>query len=300
MKHAMLLSALVFILFSSCHNKVSEPDAVQKTAPEVHYVNPQIKTINDYIELNGVSIFLQKEVIRSTVTGYITEVYSNIGEHVSQNQKLFAVKTSEAYALHPNSDTAMFSHPIIIKSNKSGVLSVLNSQQGSYIQLGDVLAEIAEPQNLVIQINVPYEYHTLIRLGKACEVILTDGNRIQGSVFRIMPVVDEMSQTQTVFLKLNSFNELPENLNVRVEILRSTKQNVLTIPKTALLTNETQDKFWVMKIINDTLAVEVPVQKGIENDLEIEIISPPLLLTDKIITTGAYGLPDSSVIKTVK
>jgi multidrug efflux pump subunit AcrA (membrane-fusion protein) len=300
MKYSALIIIIPFFVFSSCKNNVREVDETKSNLPEVQCVNPQVKTISEYIDLNGVSVFLQKEVVRSTVNGYITEVYANIGEPVKKDQKLFAVKTSEAYALNSKNDTSLFSGLINIKSHKNGVLSVLNYQQGAYIQLGDVLAELAEPENLVIQINVPYEYNQLIRQGKECQIVLADGMHLPGYVFRIMPLVDRVSQTQTIYVKLKTFKELPENLNVTVKILKSSKENAVTLPKTAVLANETQDKFSIMKIVNDTMAVEVPVVKGLENDLETEILSPPISSTDRIIIKGAYGLPDSSAVKILK
>ena len=66
------------------------------------------------------------------------------------------------------------------------------------------------------------------------------------------------------------------------------------------MTNETQSEFWVMKIINDTLAVKIPVIKGFENDSVSEISSPLLNKNDLVISEGAYGLPDSTVVKIEK
>jgi hypothetical protein len=71
----------------------------------------------------------------------------------------------------------------------------------------------------------------------------------------------------------------------------------MILPKEAILTNETQDKFWIMKVIADSLALKIPVVKGLENDGEVEIIKPALKLTDIIIQKGAYGLSDSTKVK---
>ncbi len=300
MKYSIIIVALVFNLLVACNPTKNTAADEQKNIPEVECANPQIKTLNEYIVLNGVTSFLQKEVVRSTVTGYITEVFPTMGEHIVQNQKLFAVKTSEAYAMNSVKDTNLFTRSIFIKSNKSGILSALHVQQGTYTQQGDVLAEITQPENLVIQVNVPYENNDVIKLGKACQLVLPDGKQLPATIFRIMPLVDKMSQTQSVFVKLSTYSELPENLNVIISILKRSKDKALSVPNSAVLTNETQDKFWLMKLVNDTLAVEVPITKGIVNDSETEILTPILLPNDIIITKGAYGLPDSSVVKKVK
>jgi uncharacterized NAD(P)/FAD-binding protein YdhS len=69
------------------------------------------------------------------------------------------------------------------------------------------------------------------------------------------------------------------------------------LPKAAVLSDETQSEFWVMKMISDSTAVKVPVKKGIETGDRIEILSPTFNPADKIIITGNYGLPDTAKVK---
>jgi len=52
----------------------------------------------------------------------------------------------------------------------------------------------------------------------------------------------------------------------------------------------------VMKVNDDSLALQVDVQKGVESDSLIQIIHPKLDPTDKIISEGGFGLPDSSKV----
>jgi hypothetical protein len=66
------------------------------------------------------------------------------------------------------------------------------------------------------------------------------------------------------------------------------------------MTDEIQSEFWIMKIVNDSIAIRVPVTRGIENDSIVEIFSPHLNFNDRVIYEGAYGLPDSTVIEIVK
>jgi hypothetical protein len=50
-------------------------------------------------------------------------------------------------------------------------------------------------------------------------------------------------------------------------------------------------------MINDSTAVKVPVKKGMETNDNVEIVSPSLSPTDKILLTGNYGLPDTAKVK---
>ena len=55
-----------------------------------------------------------------------------------------------------------------------------------------------------------------------------------------------------------------------------------------------------MKLINDTTALRVDIQKGVENDSLVQILSPKLSTEDRIVKTGAYGLPDTAKVEIVK
>ena len=69
------------------------------------------------------------------------------------------------------------------------------------------------------------------------------------------------------------------------------------LPKPAVLTDETESTFWVMKLIDSTTAVKVPVVKGLETKDKIEILSPVFKRSDRILVTGNYGLPDTAKVK---
>jgi len=81
-----------------------------------------------------------------------------------------------------------------------------------------------------------------------------------------------------------------------VNIPLSYVKDALTLPKSAILSNETLEIFWIMKLINDSTAVRVDIQKGIENDSLIQILKPQFILSDRIIFDGAYGLPDTASV----
>ncbi len=84
------------------------------------------------------------------------------------------------------------------------------------------------------------------------------------------------------------------------EFLLTNQMMLLVLPKSSLVTNVTQDSFWVMKLINDTTAVKINVTRGIENDSVVQILNSNLKPDDKIILSGAYGLPDTAKVEIVK
>ena len=115
-----------------------------------------------------------------------------------------------------------------------------------------------------------------------------------------MPSVDTLSQTQGMVIRVNSTNLIPENLVAKARIIKSARSAAASLPKAAILTNETQTEFWVMKLINPTTAVKTPVTKGIESGDRVEILSPRFSATDKIVVSGNYGLADTAKVKIVQ
>ena len=151
-----------------------------------------------------------------------------------------------------------------------------------------------------IKVNVPFEDVSKVKTGNRCEIQLPGGESLQGIIDRNIPKVDSATQTQIFYLRLAKYKTLPENLNVTVRIPFNKFNNVLVLPKSAVVTNVTQDSFWVMKLINDTTAVKENIEKGIENDSIVQIRGTNLKPGDKVILSGSYGLPDTARVEIQK
>jgi hypothetical protein len=55
-----------------------------------------------------------------------------------------------------------------------------------------------------------------------------------------------------------------------------------------------------MKMTDSITAVKVPVDKGIESSGRVEILSPKLKLTDIILLTGNFGIPDTTGVSIIE
>jgi hypothetical protein len=85
-----------------------------------------------------------------------------------------------------------------------------------------------------------------------------------------------------------------------VTLVKQSKPNTVSLLKSAVLTDEVQSQFWIMKMIDSVTAVKVPVTKGLESADKVEILTPRLNPTDKILLTGNYGLPDTAKVTIIK
>lgn len=183
---------------------------------------------------------------------------------------------------------------IKISAPKTGLIASVSHQKGDYVQEGDELATISELASLVYLLQVPFEMLGFIHKNMVCEIVLPDMNSIRGTVLSNMPVMDMASQTESFVVKPDVSEKQTENLIVKIKVIKSSKKQAFVLPKAAVLANEEQSEFWVMKLINDSTAVKVPIFKGIETPDKVEILKPFFNKTDKILLSGNYGLPDTA------
>ena len=304
-KKTFLFSSLLIIpiIFISCGgNEGSNTNDVSSGTP-VTITHPFKTNLSDYIELNGNTVFLTKEIVRATFQGFISKVYKNIGDSVKPGEDLFQIKTMESAAtdsLNISFGNKQFKGTVLLKAQSNGILTELNYHQGDFVSNGELLAIIANPSSLRIKLNVPYEDVLKVKIGSGCKVNLPNGINIPGTIEKNVPAVNPITQTQTYFIKLRQPQNIPDSLNVIVKIPFKSFSNTTVLPKSALVTNVTEDNFWIMKVVNDTTAIRVNIKKGIESDSLVQILTPKLDTSATIILTGAYGLPDTAKVEIVK
>ena len=286
----------------ACGEKKSanETAAVPETITPVKVSSMEYGPMKEYIYLNASSSFLQKNMVKSNLIGYVKKVNIKYGDHVSRGQVLFILKTKEADAIG-NSVNKLnpdfhFSGVNVIRAAVDGYVNELSHQAGDYVQDGEQLAIISDSKSFVFVLNVPYEYQPYITTGKKVEVILPNKETLAGTISGSLPFVDSLSQTQAVSIKVNTSHTIPVNLVAQVKIIKYEKSAVAVLDKKAVLSDETQQDFWVMKLINDSTAVKVPVKTGIESGNKIEIVTPDFQPNDRFIISGNYGLADTAKV----
>ncbi len=305
MRSILLLANFIVVLaMTSCSttNK-NEEEADSKVTTPVTVTLISNGSINKVIHLMATSSYLKKNVVKSASTGYITKTYCMIGDYIKVGSPLFTVKTKEADALsnfNKNNPGFAFNGEITIKSPSSGIISEMTKQANDYVADGDQLCTIAEQSSLAFLLNVPFEQNKYAKTGTNCEILLPDSTHIQGVITSKLSAIDPISQTQSFIIKPNTTLLLPENLVAYVHLDEKTNINTQVIEKSCVLTDETMENFWVMKLINDSVAIKVLVKTGIVTDQQIEIISPKFELKDRLVQTGNYGLPDTARVNIIQ
>ena len=296
---SLIFSIFIFLLtFNSCAKKETKEEE-QTHVVTVKTAKVKFGEIDNKVSFNGKTIYLKKNLVVSPLSGYVQKISVKFGEKVKKGQLLFEIQTKENKALESTDSGNM--GIIKVYSPTNGVISTLNiTASGAYAMEGASLCTVAENNDVMVQLNLPFEFNSLVHTGTTCTLILGEDTKFEGTVSQILPTIDEANQTQQILIRPHTNKRLPENLNLSVEIIKTRHNRSCLIPRDAIMTNETQTVFWVMKIADNKLAIKVPVLKGIENDNEVEVLSSRLTDSDLVITEGAYGLNDSTVVKIEK
>jgi len=295
------LIALTLVL-ASCGSK-TETQAEQTAAPKtpVEVVSISNGAINDELTLFGTSIYLKRNLVTASIPAFIIQVNVKLGDRVSKGDVLYMLQSKESKALGNDvskMDSTLKNFGVIkVTASATGIITTLDKQQsGDYVLEGMQLCTIAESNDLVFQVNVPYEFTAYTKIGNSCTLMLPD-NTTHSAVFtKALTAMNVTAQTQTILAKSNENLFLPENMVVKVSINRGTQSKKQVLPKSCVLSDEMMKEFWVMKLINDSTAIKIPVTVGNKNSERIEVLSPKFEETDRIISSGNYGLPDTAFV----
>ena len=302
MKKSILYLIITAVIISCKDASVAEKP-IDASVP-VTLTSIDTSGIASYIDLNATATYLVKNTIKANATGYLNSVNVAVNDFVTNGKELFSIKTREAKVLgntiNKIDPTLNFGGAIRVRSNTIGIVTMVNVQQGDYVQDGDALVTINDTKSFAILLSLPYELKKYITAGQQLNVTLPDATTRKAIVQKFSPTVDVTSQTQNVVLKINGKQDIPENLIVKVRINKSSNSKTVSLPKSAVLSDETETDFWIMKMINANTAIKVPIKKGIQTEEKIEILSPVLTRDDKILLTGNYGVADTIKVKVIK
>jgi hypothetical protein len=293
----IFLFAPFLLLLISCGGRQDNEEKEVRAKVPVTVENIHTADVTDYLELNATSSFLVKSTIKSPTNGYVDEINAMQGDKVNKGQVLFKLRTKESTALKNDSlNPYSFSGLITLKANLDGIILSLDHSRGDYMQEGDQLATIAVPSSFVFILDVPYESVSLIRLSSSCEIALPDGQVLTGKIYSRLPSMTPGSQTQRYIIHPVETQNMPENLIAKIRIVKRVIPKATLLNKSCILTDEVMQNFWVMKMVNDSIAVKVPVITGLSSGNDIEIKSPAFSPSDLFLSSGNYGLGDTVTV----
>lgn len=163
----------------------------------------------------------------------------------------------------------------------NGVVAERFKEAGEWAKIGDELVRLVNTESTEIRGRIQQQSATFIKKGDSIEV--TDGQaRTMATVRTLVPVGDDISRLYEIRLDFDETAWLAGHA-VRIKVPTAIPQNVLVVPRDALVIRENSIK--VFRILEDNTAEAVYVKTGIANDMLIEVTGG-INEGDKIVVRG--------------
>ncbi len=177
---------------------------------------------------------------------------------------------------------------------QSGVVDNLNIRQGFYVKPGTMILSIGTLEQVWVEAEVFARQASQVKAGRAVTMTLDflPGKKWQGQVDYVYPTLDTQTRTLKVRLRFNNpERQLKPNMFAQVIIHADSEDQVLMIPKEALIRTGSQDRVVLALEQGHFKTVEVlPGRFDYEN---YEILSG-LKEGDKVVTSAQFLLDSES------
>lgn len=179
----------------------------------------------------------------------------------------------------------------------SGVIAQRMVKQGNLVALNSPVFRIVNTQYLEAVMNVPEREMALIKTGMPVTMTVDaiPGEAFQGKVDRISPVMDAGSGTFRVTCAFTGHQVLRAGMFGRFEILYDSRDNVLTVPRVAMLEDSSEPAVFVVR---NGKAVRTVIKTGYSNG-ELAEVTAGLKAGDRIITAGKVAVRDSTPVNLI-
>jgi HlyD family secretion protein len=204
-----------------------------------------------------------------------------------------------------------------IRSPISGVVTDRPLYPGEMAAAGTPLLTVMDTTSVVARAHIPQEQAALLKVGDKATVAIANlvpntvpntvagaasdkagggDEAIEGKVTVVSPALDANSTTVEVWVQAkNPKGRLRPGTSVRISMLARAVENAVVIPVAAVLTAPDGTSY-VMVAGSDNKAHQKTVKAGIRQGEQVQILEG-LAEGDRVVASGAYGLPDNTKIR---
>lgn len=184
-----------------------------------------------------------------------------------------------------------------IRSPIDGVITDRPLYPGEMATAGTPLLTVMDTAAVIAKAHVPQADAAAMKLGDKGTITAPGLEEpVEGKVTVVSPALDPNSTTVEVWVQAaNPAQQLRPGMNAQVAITAQTVRNALLVPAAALL-DAAEGQAHVMVVNGDGIAQQREVKTGIVNGDQAQVLSG-LQQGEKVVSTGAYGLPDKTKVK---
>jgi HlyD family secretion protein len=183
-----------------------------------------------------------------------------------------------------------------IKSPISGVVADRPLYPGEMATAGTPLLTVMDISQVIARAHIPLQDAALLKVADKATITAPGmDTALSGKVSVVSPALDPNSTTTEVWVQLKNPGEhLKPGTSVQVSMIARSLPDALAIPAEALLTAQ-DGSTSVMVAGSDGKAHQRPVKTGIRDGDRVQIVEG-LQAGERIVGSGAFGLPDNSKI----
>ncbi len=183
-----------------------------------------------------------------------------------------------------------------IRSPITGVVTDRPLYEGQMATAGTPMMTVMDLADVIGRAYISPQQAALLKVGDASSIDPGSGlAAVPAKVTVVSPALDPGSTTVQVWVEAaNPGDRLKPGETVHVNMVARTIPNALVVPSAAILT-ATDGTTSVMVIGPQDHAHQTTVQTGVRSGGEVQIISG-LRGGERVVTTGAYGLPDGTKV----
>jgi len=184
-----------------------------------------------------------------------------------------------------------------IRSPINGVIADRPLYPGEMAAAGTPLLTVMDISQVIARAHIPQQDAALLKLGdKATITAPGEEQPTDGTITVISPALDPNSTTVEVWVQAkNAEQRLKPGTSVQLSMLAKTIPDALVIPAASLLTAE-DGATSVMLAGSDNRAHQKTVEVGVRQSDDVQILEG-VQAGDRVVASGAYGLPDNTKIK---
>lgn len=184
-----------------------------------------------------------------------------------------------------------------IHSPINGVVTDRPLYAGETAAAGVPLLTVMDTSQVIAKAHIPQTDASLLKLGDAATLTVPgEVDPFKGKLTVISPALDPNSTTVEVWVQAeNSKQRLRPGTSVHLRMLAKTLKDALVVPPESVLTGP-DGATTVMVVGDDGRAHQKPVKVGVKQDDDVQIVEG-LNAGERVITAGAFGLPDKTKVK---
>jgi HlyD family secretion protein len=183
-----------------------------------------------------------------------------------------------------------------IRSPIDGVVTDRSLYPGEMAAAGTAVVTVMDVSAVIAKAHIPQADAALLKVGdKGTMTVPGLDEPVAGKITVVSPALDPGSTTVEVWLEAkNPRQQLKPGTSVQIALTARTVKDALVVPASAVIT-AADGTSAVMIAGSDGKAHQKAVKVGIRQDDDVQILEG-VNESDKVISTGAYGLPDNTRI----